>query len=249
MKIKKVSAWLLCFTMVLGVFLISARPAFAQTKVIRKNVTKVITPEIAPAEPPEENPAEEVVPDLPPPPPPPPDVYETESLKKDTGLFGWGLNTDIGGHYLLNRTGQEGLLGVIGVKGDLVLEDPLHLGSKIGLSEDAFEYKLGLGINVGNDINNEPIFSIPLYSEMVVYLKEGSLFGLDPFVGAGLNFNIMGTDGTMGGMGVQLFGGILADFGFESGKTGLSLGYSTNRVGDIRSAEGLTFSVTQPLIL
>ncbi len=247
MKAKKIICSLLTLILFCGFCLVFSSGASAQSKIIQKTVKKVITPEIAPVDPPEEN--AETVPDLPPLPPPSPPENQSEILEKNSGLFGWGINTDVGGLYLYNRTGQEGLLGVLGARGNLVFEDPMQLGSRIGLAEDAFEYKLGLGLTLGNDTNNEPIFSIPLFTEMVVYLKEGSLFGLDPFVGAGVNFNIFGTDSTMGGMGTQIFGGILADFGLESGKTALSLGYNTINVGSLRSAQGLTFSVAQPLIL
>jgi hypothetical protein len=233
---------------IISLLLICSDHALAQSKVIRKTIKKVVTPEIAPTPPPETTSTKEANPILPPPPPPPP-ITEVDTLKEEPGLFGWGINTDLNGSYLINRTGQQGLLGVLAVGGDIIFDDPLAIGSRIGLAEDAVEYKAGLGLAFGNDINNNPIFSLGLSTDAVLYLKEGSLFGLDPFVGAGLNLNLVGTDSKIGGLGGQLYGGILADLGLGAGKTGFSIGYNSIKVADSRLAEGLFFSVTQPIKL
>lgn len=233
---------------ILSLLLTCSNYALAQSKIIKKTVKKVVTPEIAPAPPPLTS-TNEADPILPPPPPPPPPISEVDTLKDNPGLFGWGINTDLSGSYLINRTGQQGLLGVLALGGDIIFDDPFAIGSRIGLAEDAVEYKAGLGLAFGNDTNNNPTFSIGLSTDAVLYLKEGSLFGLDPFIGAGLNLNILGTDGKMGGMGGQLYGGILADLGLGAGKTGFSIGYNSIKVADARLAEGLFFSVTQPIKL
>jgi len=123
------------------------------------------------------------------------------------------------------------------------------MGEKIGLAEDAVEYKLGLGYAFGNDSNNNQLRSIPLFADAVIYLKENSLFGMDPYVGAGCNFNLYGTGQKSGGMGAQFYSGVLADFGFSSGKTALALGYSSYRVEGSGSTGGFAFTVTQPLKL
>ncbi|MFH1577357.1 MAG: hypothetical protein ABID35_07420, partial [Candidatus Margulisiibacteriota bacterium] len=123
----------------LGLFLIIgiAGNVDAQTKIIRKTVKKVVSPQITPVQPPktEENP--EVMPEVPPPPAPP--TWEVQTIEKDKGLLGWGLNTDLTGT-LLSGNGS-----LIGLAGNIIFSDPWLLGEKIGLAEDAVEYKLGLG--------------------------------------------------------------------------------------------------------
>jgi len=242
----KNTKWL-SLLLVASILLVCQSSTLAQSKkIVRKTITKVVRPEIAPVPPPAIM-TPEVVPVLPPPPPPP--SYEAEQLKGPAGLFGWGVNAAVGGSYLMNRVGQQGLLGLLTIRGDMVFEDPLMLGAKIGLAEDAVEYKLGVGLAFGNDLNNNPIKSIPFFADSVVYLKERSLFGLDPYVGAGLAFNLYGTGQRSGGIGLQLYGGILCDFGLGSGKTGIALGYGSLKVDPDRVAEGLFISVTQPLTL
>jgi hypothetical protein len=217
----------------LGLFLLlGAGESGAQSKIIRKTVTKVITPQITPAAPPKTNPTEEVKSEVPPPPPQP--DYEIKTPKENRGLFGWGLNTDIGANVL------SGNGSLVGIRGDIVFSDPLKFGEKFGLAEDAVEYKLGLGF--GSSGNS---FTIPMLAEATAYLKEGSLFGLDPFVGTGLIYNLAGTQG--GGLGGQIYLGFLNDFGFGSGKTGISLGYATYNIGTALSVNGIQLTVSQPI--
>ena len=226
------------------VCLICVTAAAAQSKIIRKTVKKIVKPEIAPISAPKTETTLEAVPT----PPPPPSSYKAEALEQDRGIFGWGRNVDLGGLYLMNRTGQTGLLGVLGARINIIFGDPLLLGSKLGLAEDAMEYKLGTGLVFGSDITNTPINSIPIFADAVLYLKEGSFGGLDPFIGAGFNSNLYGTGQNTGGSGSQIYVGILVDFGSAYGKTQIALGYSTIRVATLRTAEGIFLSVTQPLI-
>lgn len=225
----------LCITL-----LFYCNPAEAQSKIIRKSVKKTVTPQIAPVTPPKMV-TLEAEPEAPPQPPPP--AYEIKKPEAPRGIFGWGLNSDLGGGYTLGRG------SAFSASGKIAFGDPFNLGSRFGLAEDAFEYKTGIGLVIGNDANNLSMFSLPFLAEAVVYLKEGSLFGLDPYLGCGANLNLIGTDSTLGGMGVQLYGGVLADFGSESGKAGISIGYYSLKVGNIRALEGLTISVSQPFIL
>ncbi len=213
---------------------LSAFSADAQTKVIKKTVKKVVTPQIAPAEPPAVEPSPEATPTEPPPPPPP--AYEIKTPEEDKGLLGWGLNADIDGKLLFGSI-------LFGVRGDIVFSDPLLIGEKIGLAEDAIEYKVGLGFSISDKLK-----TIPLFADAVVYLKEGSLFGMDPYLGTGLILNLYGTGRISGGLGGQLYLGILADLGLDS-KTGFSVGYGSYQVGSGLSDSGIFFNVAQPLKL
>ena len=208
----------------------------SQSKVIKKTVKKMVTPKIAPVQPPTTAPSKEVAPTEPPPPPPPPPDLDQIVPKDDPGLLGWNTNADIKGKLLFGS-----LLGC--VRGDVIFADPLLLGEKIGLAEDAVEYKVGLGFVLADTFK-----SIPLYTDAVIYLKEGSLFGLDPYVGTGLIYNLYGTGKVTGGLGGQIYLGILADLGFES-LTGISVGYGTYKVGNNISDSGIQIAIVQPFKL
>lgn len=203
-------------------------------KVIRKTVKKVITPQISPVQPPKTEATPEVVPDVPPPPPPP--TYEVQTLEEDKGLFGWGVNSDIGGKLLYGSI-------LLGVRGDIVFSDPLLIGEKIGLAEDAVEYRVGTGFSISDKLK-----TIPLYADAVVYLKEGTLFGTDGYIGTGLILNLYGTGPQSGGLGGQFYIGILADLGFEE-RTGINVGYASYNVGSSISDSGIFVSLSQPLKL
>ena len=231
---RKIIALILMISFSLSLVYFCSDKSAAQTKVIKKTVKKVVTPEIAPAEPPKTEPTPEAV--VEPPPPPPPPTFEVQLPEEDKGLFGWGVNADLGGKLLFGSL-------VLGVRGDIIFADPLLLGEKIGLAEDAVEYKLGSGLVISDKFK-----SIPLYADAVVYLKEGSLFGLDPFISAGLILNLYGTGRVSGGLGSQLNLGFLADFGFES-RTQVALGYGTYKIGSDISDSGIQFSIAQPLKL
>lgn len=240
-KVKKYLSLFLLLALAIGLNSIYAAKVSAQSKIIKKTVQKVVTPQIAPVEAPSTEPTPEAV-EVPPPPPPIPPSFEVKVPEEEKGIFGWGINTALSGNWVFSPS-------LLGVRGDVVFSDPLKIGEKIGLAEDAVEYKLGLGFAFGNDSNNNQIKTIPLFADAVLYLKEGSLFGMDPYIGAGFNYNLYGTGKKSGGMGTQLYGGVLADFGFASGKTALSLGYSGYRVEGTGDAGGIAFTVTQPLKL
>jgi len=227
----------LILLLLIGIILSCTNKTEAQTKIIKKTVKKVVTPQIAPMQPPSTAPTPEAIPslDAPPPPPPPPRSYEIEA-KEDKGLLGWGLNTDLGAKLLYGSI-------LFGVRGDIVFDDPLTLGEKIGLAEDAVEYKLGLGF-----VMSDKLKSIPLFADAIVYLKEGSLMGMDPYIGTGLIFNLYGTGKVSGGLGGQIYLGILADLGLGS-RTGLTLGYATYKVGDNLHDSGLFVTIAQPFKL
>jgi hypothetical protein len=230
---KKVIGSLLLLTLTIACLTVAADAA---NKTIHKTIKKVVSPQITPLAPPKTDANQEVLPATPP--PPPPAVSDTNLPKESKGIFGWGWNTDVGLNYV------SGTGSVFGLRGDVVFADPLKLGAKVGLAEDAVEYKVGLGAGWGNNFK-----TIPLLADVVLYLKEGSLFGLDPYISAGLNYNLYGTGRVSGGLGGQASLGILADFGFDAGKAGISLGYGNYRVADTYSASGIQLCVSQPLKL
>ncbi|OGC14810.1 hypothetical protein A2246_06855 [candidate division WOR-1 bacterium RIFOXYA2_FULL_37_7] len=244
-KINKVCTVLI---LVLTFIFFTSNLTFAQSKIVKKTIKKVIQPEIAPIEPPETSSEEGILPELSAPPEPPTEEYKVKA-ETTKGLLGLGLNAAYGGSYLFNLKGQQGLLGALSARGDFIFADPWLIGSKIGLAEDAVEYKIGVGYLMGNGTDDQPINAIPLYADAVIYLKEGSFSGMDPFIGFGLNYNLAGRDGKSGNLGGQVYGGILADFGF-GGKTELSIGYQSIRIGDgTPSANGIIFSATHPFVL
>ena len=159
------------------------------------------------------------------------------------GIFGRGINTDLAGSVIFGARTT-----VFCAIAKLTLNDPLFIGAKLGLADDAVEYKIGGGLAYGNDSGSQAFYSFPIVAEAVMYLKENSLFGLDPYIGGGFNLNIIGTDTIFSGLGYQLFGGVLLDLGSELGRTGISIGYQSIRVGTIRFSEGLTLSISHPII-
>lgn len=229
---KKFLSSMFALVLVLSITTVAAQ---AQSKIIKKTVKKVVRPQISPAQPPTVVTTKEIVPDVPPPPPPPPD-YTIKPLEEDKGLFGWGLNSDVGAKLLYGSI-------LFAVRGDIVFDDPLKLGEKIGLAEDAVVYKVGLGAVISDKLK-----SIPLFTDAVVYLKEGSLFGMDPFVGTGLIYNLYGTGKVSGGLGGQAYIGVLADFGFDQ-RTELTLGYASYKVGDNLTDSGIFITIGQPIKL
>ena len=62
-----------------------------------------------------------------------------------------------------------------------------------------------------------------------------------------VEYNLIGTDFRLGGLGFKFFGGIVLDFGWLGGRTELALGYNGYRVEGSRLAEGLFISLSQPL--
>ncbi len=236
---KKTLALLLVLTLTVT-FVTSA---FAQSKVVTKTIRKTIKPEIAPAPAPNESPSNEAL-EMPEPPPPP----TNHAAKTNNGIFGLNTRADINGSYAY-ASGQKGFLGLLGGGANIIFADPALFGSKLGLAEDALEHKVGLGAYVGQDKNDLNMFSIPLIADVTLYLKEGSFFGLDPFVGAGLNLNLIGTNSTFGGMGYNLYTGMLADLGWAAGPTEFKVGYRSIKVGDIRTSDGIIFGIGQPIKL
>ena len=198
--------------------------------------------------------AELVVPPPPPPAPTPAPVAPVVIVPTPAGLFGWGLNTDMTGSYI--NTGKGKVNGTLALRADVVLDDPLALGTMVGLQANAIKYKVGLGGVYGVDINGNRIKSIPLYADVVVGLPADWMGGLETYIGGGINYNLYGNQlnansERTGPIGAQAYVGVMADLGL-GGKTGFEIGYGAVRTGGdpaTVSAKGLMLSVTQMITL
>jgi hypothetical protein len=181
--------------------------------------------------------------------PPAAPTAEYQALKINPGLFGWQRDGELTGLYLLNHKDQHGLLGLLAANLDLKFSDPWLIGRNLGLAEDALEYRLGLGSALGYGDDNLVLFSLFCDPSATLYFKEGSFWEGDPFIGLGFNLNLLGTDCVPGGAALKLYCGLDKELGLLGGKTELVVGYGGYRVGNARSAEGLFFSVGQPVRL
>jgi hypothetical protein len=247
---KLVALFVICGLLVgvAGVYMADAAKAPAK-KVVKKAPAKKVVKKA----PPKKAVPAPVAP-APPPPPvapvvPPPVVAKPVA---PAGIFGWGLKSAISGTYLYNGKGPYS--GAIAGRYDLVLDDPLALGTIVGLSANALKFRVGLGGVYGKDNVDATIKAIPLFVDAVLSLPADLLGGLDMYIGGGVNYNLYGTGKQTGPYGIEAMAGINVDFGLGLGKTGLELGYSVLRAGgnvarEKRSAKGITFSVCQPFVL
>ncbi|OGC11003.1 hypothetical protein A3K48_00475 [candidate division WOR-1 bacterium RIFOXYA12_FULL_52_29] len=190
----------------------------------------------------------------PPPPPPPPPPPAPISVKPApapmAGLFGWGLNTDVAGVYMM--TGKGKISGGLMLRGDIVLDDPMALGSMIGMSANAVNYKLGLGGLYGVDINGNRIKAIPVFADVILNIPADAMGGIDSYVGAGLNYTVYGSGQTSGSYGAQVYYGMKSDLGLGLGKTAFEIGWGAIRANGATpklSSKGFTLSICQPVVL
>jgi hypothetical protein len=206
------------------------------TKKVTKKVVKKVAPKPAP-----------MVPMAPPPPvapvPPPPPPVVVKPAPAPTGMFGWGLNTDVAAGYI---SGNSVMVG----RADLLLDDPLALGSMMGLSAKAICYRIGIGGATGNDINNNTLKAIPIFVDGVMNLPADWMGGLETYVGGGLNYTVYGNGQTSGTYGVEGFVGAQGDLGL-GGKSFVEVGYSVVRAGDKvkYSGKGVSVSFGQQIML
>ena len=138
---------------------------------------------------------------------------------------------------------------VIG-RADLILDDPLGLGSLVGLGAKAVNYRVGLGGATGKDGNNNTIGAIPLFIDGIVNLPADMMGGISTYVGGGVNYTLYGTNKASGPYGIQAFAGVSGDVGL-GGKSFVEVGYSIIRAGSTtkRSAKGISVSVGQQIML
>lgn len=220
--------------------LLSITPADAVYQQAIAPAKKIVQPPIAPREP--------LQPDAgttfsPTPLPPPPISNEADPLAQPKGLFNWGRNGEINGTAMLGN----GWYLTAGTA--LAFDDPWRLGEKFGLAEDSIVYKAGLTLGFGNTPGMAFFSLLQWVGETTVYLKEGSFYGLDPFVGAALMLNLIGTNNSSGGLGLRLFGGAAMDLAFGLGRAEVAAGYESERSGSTHGAEGLFIAVRKPIRL
>jgi hypothetical protein len=169
-------------------------------------------------------------------PPPAPVVVKPTA---PAGLFGMGLNTCLSGQYI--STGKGQFSGTGGLKGDIVLDDFVGLGSMLSLPKNTIQYKLGLGYYQGGGAG---LKAIPIYAGGTINLMGGS----EVYLTGGLNYVVYGNGKTSGKIGGDVYVGIKTDLGLGLGKTGFELGYSVVR-SNTASSKGITLSVSQPILL
>lgn len=182
----------------------------------------LVEPTITPLTPPVTFSTQEVLQETPPTP-------EVNVVKEDKGIFGWKRNGTLGGSFLLGNGAY------LGGRGDITLSDPWKLGEKIGLAEDAVEYKVGAGLGLGSGF-----MAFPLFADAVVYFKEKAFYGWDSFAGAGLILNLAG------GLGGQIYFGILLDSDHKDESPTLSFGLASY-AGSSAFASGLQVAFSKPV--
>ncbi|MFA4844022.1 MAG: hypothetical protein WC632_03625 [Candidatus Margulisiibacteriota bacterium] len=232
--------YLLRFLLLVCLLLLVIAPAKALYPQAIDPAKKVVQPPIAPLEP--LQPADGTT-FSPAPLPPAPISNEADPLAQPKGLFNWGRNGEI------NSAAMLGNGWYLTAGSALAFEDPWRLGEKFGLAEDSIVYKAGLTFGFGNTPGKVFFSLLQGVGETTVYLKEGSLFGLDPFIGAAFMLNLSGTDNSSGGLGWRLFGGAAMDLAFGLGRAEVAAGYETDRSGRTHAAEGLFFAVRKPIRL
>lgn len=177
-------------------------------------------------------------------------TYEAVSADKNLNpkLLNLGLNTEFGFSYVFSELKLLSLSGIPIFRFSLVFDDPLLLGSYMGLSDDAVQYKVGTGYVSGSG-NNQYINMVPLFLASTIYLKEKSFFGYDPFINLGLNYTLIGRGSSTSGVGFSLGYGMLYDFGIKYGKTAFLASYNSFQLGSEIPSYGISLSISQPIVL
>ena len=138
------------------------------------------------------------------------------------GLFGWGMNTGATLGYLAGNS-------VMVARGDLILADALGIGPMLGLSDDAVNWKIGLGGAMGKDINDNEKKAIPLFIDGIINIPA-DVMGVASYIGGGVNYVLYGSEKKAGSYGGQIYYGIKGDIGL-GGDSYAELAYSIIRTG------------------
>ncbi|OGC10861.1 hypothetical protein A3J90_01665 [candidate division WOR-1 bacterium RIFOXYC2_FULL_37_10] len=178
---------------------------------------------------------DEVTPPPQPTPPPPPPVKKPQMVSAPSaGLLGMGIETAV-------EVGMIG--GLVGLTGNVIIPDPMQLGSMIGLSDKAISYKLGVGYAQGNDVNSNAWKAVPIIVDGVITLPADMMEGLSTFIGGGINYVAYRTGQTSGSIGGQIYVGAEGDLGL-GGNTYGEVGYSVLRTGTSTKGQYTSKSVT-----
>lgn len=180
-------------------------------------------------------------------PPTAPATQEFPSLSPPQKLLNLGYRGELAGFCQLNGSAGESLINLWGTLFNLRFDDPWYLGRQLGLAEDALEFRLGSGFVLASNPTNGQQLSIPCLAAARLYLKEGLFFGLDPFVGLGVNFNLEGFPAGLDRAGGTILGGFFYNVGQPENKVAISLGYNSYRINGDNYAVGWLFSVGQPV--
>jgi len=175
-------------------------------------------------------------------PPPPPPVSVRPATAPSAGLFGLGLLTSADIGYI----GGQGSTASILAGGSLVLADPLASGTWIGLSADAVEYKVGLGLTYGKDYSDNTMNAVYVSADGILNLPAEWMGGVDSYLGAQVAYPVYKTTvtGTIGGL---VYGGIKGDVGL-GGDSYVEVGYGAiRRTGN--STKGVDIKLGQEILL
>jgi hypothetical protein len=173
-------------------------------------------------------------------PPPPPRRVVKPTPAPSAGMFGMGLLTSADVGYITGGSAASILAG-----GAIILDDPMAIGTMLGLSANAVNYKVGLGLTYGKDINDNTFNAITATFDGILNLPE-EMLGVASYVGAQVNYPIYKSDIT-GAIGGFLYYGIKGDVGL-GGISYAELGYGAVR-RDGFSTKGIEIKVGQEILL
>ncbi|MFA5840438.1 MAG: hypothetical protein WC890_07340 [Candidatus Margulisiibacteriota bacterium] len=155
--------------------------------------------------------------------PPPTPVVRPVQAPVSAGIFGWGINTGLTLGYVAGNS-------VMDVRADLIMGDGLGIGPMLGMSQNAINWKLGLGYCQGNDITGTARKAVPVYFDGILNISPDILGGIQSYLGGGVNYAVTGSGQTGGSYGGQVYYGIQGDIGL-GGNTYVEVGYSIVRSG------------------
>lgn len=178
----------------------------------------------------------------PPPPPPPRPVVRRAPKPVATGLFGMGLKTSADVGYITGSGSTASILA----GGSIVLDDPMAMGSMIGLADDAVNFKLGLGLTYGKDQADRTFNAVLITFDTVLNLPEDMMGGVASYVGGQANYPVYKSDVT-GVIGGFVYGGLKGDVGL-GGDSYVEVGYgAVRRTGN--SSKGIDIKFGQEILL
>jgi hypothetical protein len=175
-------------------------------------------------------------------PPPPPRRVVRPAPAPAAGLFGWGLLTSADIGYITGDSKTASILA----GGSLVFDDPLAIGAMLGLSADAVNYKVGLGLTYGKDRNDNTFNAILITADGILNFPAEMMGGVASYVGAQLNYPVYKTD-VAGTYGALLYVGIKGDVGL-GGLSYAELGYGAIRREGF-STKGIDIKFGQEILL